>query len=484
VGDSGPFKQVILGGISHAHNPNLPRFGAWETAADHSYLRSSVRKRTSRPPKFASVSNDAVDSIPSLLSVGMLTRLIRAQDGAHVTVESMTGEYAEGKVLLTKAMAVLVETAHVVKYKIQRAQQEIVEEGGKKVTKNGGSWYTVFDVDSIPFTEDDVREALIDILRNGNARAVRIEPERLDPRLSGWSFSDMQDPDTRSRPAETQDPDEAPPTCRILTVGDPTVGESAALSKTLVFETAGTNTPPPPSSVGPGEDASPEAPLEEDEEMKGNDINPSPEARAHLPQEREGDDEESFASNGPEGLPGGLVDIPGWLATLPGLGDRETAFYGFLEYPVMQALAAGWTLQGLKEHLKPLVNPDLARSKNAVPGWYEKHLSELPEAPKAVVPLCDNPAHALNPKEDPVRGGCFFCNTPAKAVTVVEPVPVTGADGDAVSLGLAFRANLRAKRIERTTEPSRKQMPHHRAADEAERNRVKANDLLRTESGR
>lgn len=242
--------------------------------------------------------------------------------------------------------------------------------------------------------------------------------------------------------------------------------------------------PPPPSSVGAGEDASPEAPLEEDEEMKGNDINPSPEARAHLPQEREGDDEESFASNSPEGLPGGLVDIPGWLATLPGLGDRETAFYGFLEYPVMQALAAGWTLQGLREHLKPLVNPDLARSKNAVPGWYEKHLSELPEAPKAVVPLCDNPAHALNPKEDPVRGGCFFCNTPAKVVTVVEPVPVTDADGDAVSLGLAFRANLRAKRIERTTEPSRNQMPHHRAADEAERNREKANDLLRGESGR
>ena len=440
-----------------------------------------MRKRKSRPAKFASIDNEAIDTIPSLLAVGMLTRLIRAQDGAHVTVESMMGEYAEGKVLLTKAMSVLVDTAHVVKYKIQRAQQETVQEGTKKVVKNGGSWYTVFDVDSIPFTEDDVREALTDILKNGNARAVRVEPERLDPRRSGWSFSDMQDPDTRSRPAETPDPTDAPPTCRILTVGDLTVGESAALSKTLSFKPDRTNTPPPPSSVGPGEDATPEAPLKEDEEMKGNDENPSAEPRAHLPQEREGGEEESFADNEPQGLPDGLVDIPGWLATLPGLGGAQRSLCGFLEYPVMQALAAGWTLEALAAYLAPKVDPDRAHNKNSIPIWYANHLKELPAPPKAVVPLCDNPAHARNPKEDPVRGGCFWCNSAPKAGTTVEPEPLV----DPIDMTTAVAA-CRQSLANRFTGPerSRNQMPHHRAKDEADRNRAKANDLLRGESGR
>lgn len=239
--------------------------------------------------------------------------------------------------------------------------------------------------------------------------------------------------------------------------------------------------PPPPSSVGPGEDATPEAPLEEDEEMKGNNDNPSAEPRAHLPQEREGGEEESYADNEPQALPDGLVDIPGWLATLPGLGGAQRSLCGFLEYPVMQALAAGWTLEALAAYLAPKVDPDRAHNKNSIPIWYANHLKDLPAPPKAVVPLCDNPAHARNPKEDPVRGGCFWCNSAPKAGTIVQPEPLV----DPIDMTTAVAACRKAI-TDRFTGPerSRNQMPHHRAKDEADRNRAKANDLLRGESGR
>jgi len=229
-----------------------------------------------------------------------------------------------------------------------------------------------------------------------------------------------------------------------------------------------------------GEDATPEAPLEEDEEMKGNDDNPSAEPRAHLPQEREGGEKESFADNEPQELPDGLVDIPGWLATLPGLGGAQAPASGFLEYPVMRALDAGWTLEALAAHLKPLVDPSKARSRSAIPGWYDKHLGELPEAPRSAKPLCDNPAHARTRVED-TDGGCLMCNSAPKAGTTVKTEPVIETTDAATAAALCRQAlSSRFQGSER----SRNQMPHHRAKDEADRNRTKANDLLRGESGR
>jgi hypothetical protein len=230
--------------------------------------------------------------------------------------------------------------------------------------------------------------------------------------------------------------------------------------------------PPPPSSVGAGEDATPEAPLEEDEEIENFETN-----------------NDGFASGTPqEGLEGaseGLDGIPEWLATLPGLNGPQAPAHGFLEYPVMLAVRAGWTLQALKKHLAPLVDPSKARSKNAIPGWYDRHLGELPEPPKAVVPLCDNPAHQLSPQEDPVNGGCLLCNTQAatgpREKTAIPPGILQDTGGDTVALGVAFRADRRAKRLARVAEPSRSDTPQVRAHREAERNRVKANDLLRTE---
>lgn len=447
-----------------------------------------MRKRQSRPPKYAQISNDAVDTIPSLLAVGMLTRLIRAQDGAHVTVDSMTTEYAEGKVLLTKAMGVLVETGHVVKYKIQRARQEFVVEGGKKVPKNGGSWYTVFDVDSVPFTEDDVKQALTEILRSGNARAVRVEPDRLDPRNSGWSFSDMQDPDTRPRPAETQDDSSSAPTCRILTVGDPTVGEAATLSKTAFPKPERTNTPPPPpSSVGAGEDATPEAPLEEDEEIESNEgTTPSAPPQGALPQEREDERELLEDAGSAVRLPVGFEEVRVVLDRLPRLEAAHVTTEGRLWGKIVEALGSGWDPVALAKVLTRHTDADKARSVRVLPDWYANAFDSLPERPvKPVVPLCGDPGHQLAPEADPVHGGCLMCNTKAatgpREKTVIAPDTVRDPQDDGVALGAAFRADLRAKRLARTAEPSRSDTPGIRARREADRNRVKANDLLRTE---
>ncbi|MFJ4013990.1 hypothetical protein, partial [Streptomyces sp. NPDC090026] len=150
-----------------------------------------MQKRPSKPQRFAAVENAAIDQLPSLLAVGLLTRLIRAQDGEDVTVEVLCGEYAEGEKALTKAMRALVDAAFVVKFKIQRATSErvldeagepVLDEKGKPVVKRGGSWYTTFSVDTHAFTAQDVAEMTDAILAGGNVKAIRIEPEHLDPR--------------------------------------------------------------------------------------------------------------------------------------------------------------------------------------------------------------------------------------------------------------------------------------------------------------
>ncbi|MFD4482793.1 hypothetical protein ACFWPU_42730 [Streptomyces sp. NPDC058471] len=164
-----------------------PGFGSCSTRRGGGVMQ----KRPSRPQRFAAVENDAIDSLPSILAVGLLTRLIRARDGEDVTVESLCGEYAEGEASLSKAMRALVSEAFVVKFKVQRATSEpardaageqVLDESGRPVIKRGGSWYTTFSVDSHRFTAQDVREMVDAIAADGNVRAIRIEPKHLDPR--------------------------------------------------------------------------------------------------------------------------------------------------------------------------------------------------------------------------------------------------------------------------------------------------------------
>lgn len=206
-----------------------------------------MRKRPSRPARFAAVDNEAVDTIPSVMAVGLITILIRAKDGDDVTVELISQERTEGRESVTKAMRILVEGAYVVKFKIQRATTETVtNDDGSEEVKRGGSWWTTFTVDSIPFTAEDVAAMLADILNTTNAKAVRVEPTWLDPRknsavaslvarcrpTNGKPSVGATRQNAKSEPAtEGENPGNsgARPTDGFPTVGRPTVGEAAAL---------------------------------------------------------------------------------------------------------------------------------------------------------------------------------------------------------------------------------------------------------------
>ncbi|MFI1203560.1 hypothetical protein ACH4VR_29710 [Streptomyces sp. NPDC020883] len=170
-----------------------------------------MRKRHSRPPRFAAVDNGAIDTIPSILAIGLLTRLIRAKDGDDVTVELLASHYSEGERSLEKAMRVLVDGAYVVKFKIQRAKNERVIEDGKEKIKRGGTWYTTFTADSIPFTAEDASQMLADILADANVSAVRVEPERFDPRKQDSGITDTSTRPAPARPTPTNAG--AGPTC-------------------------------------------------------------------------------------------------------------------------------------------------------------------------------------------------------------------------------------------------------------------------------
>ncbi|MFD7980224.1 hypothetical protein [Streptomyces sp. NPDC059071] len=204
-----------------------------------------MRKRPSKPYRFAAVENTAIDKLDSILATGLLTKLIRAKDGEELTVESLCKTHVEGRESLTKAMRLLVDNALVVKFKIQRAASETVEEGGQIVAKRGGSWYTTFNVDSNGFTAEEVAAMLTEIYDQGNVKAHRIEPEFLDPKKNeiGWTRPGAGIPPVgaTSHNDEPWPEDDSRPTYGSPTVGPPTVGHPAAHigKKTVSLETDG-----------------------------------------------------------------------------------------------------------------------------------------------------------------------------------------------------------------------------------------------------
>ncbi|MFJ2923342.1 hypothetical protein [Streptomyces sp. NPDC087307] len=162
-----------------------------------------------------------------MMAKGLLATLIRAKDGDDVTVEGLCKTHVEGRESLAKAMRALVDDAFVVKFKIQREKSEAVElEDGSQETKRGGSWYTTFTVDSIPFTPDDVAAMLTDVYETGNVKAVRVEPAYLDPRKASARPTDGK-PSVGPTCVGTKKP-QVGPTDGKPTVGRPTAGRSAA----------------------------------------------------------------------------------------------------------------------------------------------------------------------------------------------------------------------------------------------------------------
>ncbi|MFF8925558.1 hypothetical protein ACF1A4_30385 [Streptomyces albidoflavus] len=333
-----------------------------------------MRKRISRPARFAAIDNGAIDSLPSILSVGLLTRLVRAKDGDEVTVESLAREYAEGRDALTKAMRVLVEAAFVVKFKVQRATTETVvdEETGEKSAPRGGSWWTTFSVDSVPFTVDDVAAMLQEIHDAGNVRAVRVEPAHLDPRKQPApasrpttgipSVGPTCEDAAPGRVAEAKKPEESSPrpTDGFPTAGRPTVGQAAALIRKKTFSLSGDGEAV--TQTGGERDSAPQAPS-------------SPAA-------------ESAPGHHPVASAAALE----FAAALPGRLGQKTA--RTLAPLVDAAFQQGYTPGSLSIELAQLVDVDRIVSRGALPGLYERALGDLPSPPARPAAHAQGPSTA------------------------------------------------------------------------------------------
>lgn len=208
-----------------------------------------MRKRVSPPRRFAAIENEAIDTLPSVLAVGLLTCLIRAKDGDDVTVATLSSQYEEGETSLMKAMRYLVEGAYVVKFKVQRSTTAAEVEDGKNVVKRGGSWYTTFTVDSRPFSREDVAAMVAEIYAEGNVKAHRVEPTRLDPRHTGTAATRTQKPEKNAAtpPAASENDAATPPAPRNAGVG-PTSNDAMP----EVDSEAATPSRPTPASADPG----------------------------------------------------------------------------------------------------------------------------------------------------------------------------------------------------------------------------------------
>ncbi|GAA0924842.1 hypothetical protein [Streptomyces thermoalcalitolerans] len=145
-----------------------------------------MRKRPSRPARFTQVDNGAIDSIQSMIAKGLLVTLVRARDGADITIEGLAETHNEGRASLEKAMRALVKDGYVVKFKIQQQTSDGV--------RRGGAWRTEVIADTIPIDREWVAQQLDEILAEGNVRAVRIEPEFLDPRARNRRPTDRRNP--------------------------------------------------------------------------------------------------------------------------------------------------------------------------------------------------------------------------------------------------------------------------------------------------
>lgn len=335
-----------------------------------------MQKRPSKPQRFAAVENDAIDKLPSLLAVGLLTRLIRAKDGEDVTVESLCGDYAEGETSLSKAMRALVNEAFVVKFKVQRATSEpvldeageqVLDEAGKPVIKRGGSWYTTFSVDSHRFTAEDVTEMVDAILAGGNVKAIRIEPEHLDPR--------------KKHPATAASPSGARPTPKNPGVG-PTRG-NATSRPTPTFPGVGRPTPLRPG-VGQAGALYKEETVFKDSLSSSVTGAPSvtgaagPERETASPTKNEGD---AAAASGSAEVSREEQQVAAqrkaatdFVRNLPGrLGPQTVRSLAPL---VMTAMADGWTLSELRRFLISRCDTTKIRCPEVI---YRRDLRDLPE---------------------------------------------------------------------------------------------------------
>ncbi|WP_333737263.1 hypothetical protein [Streptomyces sp. IBSBF 2806] len=317
-----------------------------------------------------------------VLALGLLTLLLRARDGDDVTVEGISKRRKEGREALAGAMRNLVSRAYVVKFKVHGAD---------------GKWRTEFTADSIPFTRDDITEMLPEV--SAGARAVRVEPEWLDPRTDDRPTGTRRPVATSKNEASSQ----VGTTYGIPTVGPTTVGSAAAKKIKTVKE----------DSLSGSRDSRDASPPEGEREAAASEGNSVPaDALCAVPAPRDGQAD--------DGQPSELLEM---LLGLPGRERMNRDEVAEMLLPLaVEAIAVGWTAPKLRTHLARGCDPERVYDPAAI---YRKHLKKLPPAPAsasghpaAAAPQCSK-CNGSGLAEDPETflpiGPCECRKAPALA---------------------------------------------------------------------
>ncbi|MFJ7069868.1 hypothetical protein [Streptomyces sp. NPDC101115] len=334
-----------------------------------------MRKRGTRPARFVQVDNNAVDKIQSITAKGLLVTMLRAQDGDDITVAGLVDTHDEGRIVLEKAMRHLVEDGYVVKFKIQSQASD--------GTHRGGSWRTEVMVDTAPFERDYVADQLAEIFAEGNVRAVRVEPARLDPRADTAEPPTVR-PTRRNRlvgPTRENEVDEEEPaggTDKSVSDGrtaDRRTRGGSNRNKTVVEDSLSGRT----SHTADGQE-------ERETDTRQDNTAPADVLSLRLP-------EPAPPSEAATAL----------VAALPGRLGRATVTH--LAPLVDAAFACGFTPETLRAELTDRVDVSRIHLRNALPGLYERVLNDLPDAPPVAStdpePCPDHPARR--------RGRCVEC---------------------------------------------------------------------------
>lgn len=123
-----------------------------------------MRKRSGRPPRFAAVPNETVDDNEhlDLLSLGLLTVVLRHKDGYEITLPEIAEEYGYGRDGLAGPWGLLQVARYVVKVAIQWA--------------GDNQFSTEVVVYDTPATDSELQELLDSIAQEPNVRTVKIVP--------------------------------------------------------------------------------------------------------------------------------------------------------------------------------------------------------------------------------------------------------------------------------------------------------------------
>ncbi|WNI19954.1 hypothetical protein [Actinacidiphila sp. ITFR-21] len=198
-----------------------------------------MRKRSGRPPRFASIPNETIDDAPGLdfMALGLLAVLLRHRDGWEITLARVGARYGYGEDAMAGAMGLLQVAQYVIKVRIMGA---------------GNQWRTEMAVYDTPADDEEVERLLADIRReHPDARRVEVIPptkaaiDRAAKRRAKLGVSRLGDfPDSGATCENAPTPQVAPDSGVPRDSGDPRVPKKTISKKTKEPE-------PPPSVPTP-----------------------------------------------------------------------------------------------------------------------------------------------------------------------------------------------------------------------------------------